>query len=154
MNDVAAVIIVVVGIVPVIVGSKAESHEYMPVKPVVKSMVKSTIVKVAASKTAMKSTAVESSAGEAAVKASSGEAAVTTTAEAAVTTATTAAVTTAAATAAAGHRGGRLRQAQSCHREQRNNRFPHHGSLLLWEDVAPKCINVSAARLFEDAAVN
>src|SRR6185312_13071816 len=109
----------------------------MPVKPVVKSMVKSTIVKAAAGKTAMKSTAVESSAGEAAVKASSGEAAVTAT-----------------AAAATGQRGGRLRQAQSCHREQRNNRFPHHGSLLLLEDVAPKCINVSAARLFEDSAVN
>src|SRR6185312_8849221 len=121
----------------------------MPVKPVVKSMVKSTIVKAAAGKPAMKSTAVESSAGEAAVKASSGEAAVTTTtAAAAVTTAT------ATATAATGQRGGRLRQAQSCHREQRNNRFPHHGSLLLLEDVAPKCINVSAARLFEDSAVN
>jgi hypothetical protein len=116
----------------------------MPVKPVVKSMVKSTIVKAAAGKTAMKSTAVESSAGEAAVKASSGEAAVTATTAATVTT----------ATAATGQRGGRLRQAQSCHREQRNNRFPHHGSLLLLEDVAPKCINVSAARLFEDSAVN
>jgi hypothetical protein len=118
----------------------------MPVKPVVKSMVKSTIVKAAAGKPAMKSTAVESSAGEAAVKASSGEAAVTTT--------TAAAVTTATATAATGQRGGRLRQAQSCHREQRNNRFPHHDSLLLLEDVAPKCINVSAAQLFEDSAVN
>jgi hypothetical protein len=120
----------------------------MPVKPVVKSMVKSTIVKAAAGKTAMKSTAAESSAGEAAVKASSGKAAVTATTAAAVTTAT------ATATAATGQRGGRLRQAQSCHREQRNNRFPHHGSLLLLEDVAPKCINVSAARLFEDSAVN
>lgn len=146
MNDVAAVIIVVVGIVPVIIGSKTEPNENMPVKPVVKSMVKSTIVKAAAGKTAMKSTAVESSAGEAAVKASSGEAAVTAT--------TAATVTTATATAATGQRGGRLRQAQSCHREQRNNRFPHHGSLLLLEDVAPKCINVSAARLFEDSAVN
>ena len=148
MNDVAAVIIVVVGIVPVIIGSKAEPNENMPVKPVVKSMVKSTIVKAAAGKTAMKSTAAESSAGEAAVKASSGKAAVTATTAAAVTTAT------ATATAATGQRGGRLRQAQSCHREQRNNRFPHHDSLLLWEDVAPKCINVSAARLFEDSAVN
>jgi hypothetical protein len=129
MNEVATVIIVVVGIVPVIIGSKAESDEHTPVKPVVKS----TTVKVAADKTAMKCTAVDCSGSETAVT--------TATAVPATTAVTTAAA--AAATAATRQRGGRLRQAQSCHRQQRNNRFPHHGSLLLLEDVAPKCITAS-----------
>ncbi len=89
-NDIAAVIIIVVGIVPVIIGSKAEPYEYLPVKPVVKSTV--------AKSATMKSTAVESSGREAAVK----------------TTTTTAAAVTTAATTATGGRDGRLSQAHGC----------------------------------------
>ena len=109
-NDIATIIVVIVGIVPVIIGSKAERHEYTPVK----SVVKATAMKA----TAMKSTAVESAACEAAVESSAREAAVEATATAVKTTTTTAAaaVTTAAATTttATGRRGGRLNQAHGC----------------------------------------
>ena len=46
MNDVAAVVIVVVGIVVVVIGSKTEPYEHVSVK----SVVKSTTVEAAAGK--------------------------------------------------------------------------------------------------------
>lgn len=159
MNDVAAVIIVVVGIVVFVIGAKTEPYEHVPVE----SVVKSTPVEAATGKTAMKFAATKSTACEAAVESSGREAAVkaaatavkTTTTTAAVKAATTAAaVTTASATTAASRRDGRLSQAHGCQRQQRNNRFPYHNSLHLLEDAAPKCINVFAVRLFEDVTVN
>jgi Tfp pilus assembly major pilin PilA len=147
MNDIAAVVIVVVGIVVVVIGSKADPYEHVSVKPVVKS----TTVEAAAGKAAMKSTAVESSAREAAMKPTATAVKTTTTTAAAVATATTTTTTT---TTASGRRGGRLSQPQGCQRQQRNNRFPYHGCLHLLDDVAPGGINVFAARLFEVSTVN
>jgi hypothetical protein len=78
----------------------------------------------------VKRTAMKRAAGEPGAKTTSAMAeaptAVTTSAPAAVTTATASAAATTAS-----QRRGRLRQADGQQRQQRDNRFPHHGSFLL-----------------------
>jgi hypothetical protein len=97
----------------------------------VKSVVKPAVMKSTAAESSTREAAVKATACEAAVRATACEATVKATATAtAVKTTTTAAAavtTTTATTTAAGQRGGRLSQAQGCQRQQRNNRFPHHG---------------------------
>jgi cytoskeletal protein RodZ len=154
-DQVAVVIIVAVWIVPVIKGSKAEAHECMPMK----SVVKSAAMKSAAMKrAAVKCSAMKCSAAEASAKTSSAMAEAPTAVTASSSTSAPAAAVTTAASAAtttttASQRRGRLRQADGQQRQQRDNRFPHHGSFLL-DDIAPEGINLSASRLFAKATVN
>jgi hypothetical protein len=117
------------------------------------SVVKSTAMKAPTMKaptvetSTVKSATVETSAGETTV-----EATTTSMASASATTMTT----------SAGRRYGRLNQADGRQCQQRQNRFPQHGSLHLLDDrlddlldgVAPETKDTFAARLFERSTVN
>jgi hypothetical protein len=112
------------------------------------STMKASTVETSTVKSAtVETSAVETSAGETTV-----EATTTSMASASATTMTT----------SAGRRYGRLNQADGRQCQQRQNRFPQHGSLHLLDDrlddlldgVAPETKDTFAARLFERSTVN
>ena len=117
-DDVAAAIVVVVvvrvGIVSVVVGSKAKPYK----RTSVKSAVKSSTAEPTVSEGSMEGTAVEPTASEASMKATAVEAAA----------AKAASVTTATTTTSECRR--RLNQADRRQCEQGYNRFPYHASSL------------------------